>query len=213
MPLCHRWLIAHLAALYAIAAPYVRIEFITIGIIKTAWRHGKTTPSLTKVFRQRTSRLNFFARITSVPMSFRFCADGVAVLGTVRILAAQSKRRSSAGACVDGNWTQLSPASCSRPCKIEIQGQKSMAGFKQPDFIEPREAAAKARKLALEKFRAKAADPALAERLTARAARAAEARSSRRQSGVAVCATGALTARRGAKTKIWTTLNNVSALR
>lgn len=38
------------------------------------------------------------------------------------------------------------------------------------------------------------------------------ARSSRRQSGVAVCATGALTARRGAKTKIWTTLNNVSAL-
>ncbi len=38
------------------------------------------------------------------------------------------------------------------------------------------------------------------------------ARSSRRQSGVAVCATGALTARRGAKAKIWTTLNNVSAL-
>ena len=128
-------------------------------------------------------------------MSFRFCADGVAVLGTVRILAAQSKRRSSAGACVDGNWTQLSPASRSRPCKIEIQGQKSLAGFKQPDFIERREAVAKARKLALEKFRAKAADPALAERLTARAARAAEARSSRRQSGVAVCATGALTAR------------------
>jgi hypothetical protein len=87
-----------------------------------------------------------------------------------------------------------------------------MAGFKQPDFIERQEAAAKARKLALEKFRAKIADPALAKRLTARAARAAEARSSRRQSGVAVCATGALTARRGAKTKIWTTLNNVSAL-
>jgi len=49
-----------------------------------------------------------------------------------------------------------------------------MAGFKQPDFIERQEAAAKARKLALEKFRAKAADPALAERLTARAAHAAE---------------------------------------
>ena len=48
-----------------------------------------------------------------------------------------------------------------------------MAGFKQPDFIERREPAAKARKLALEKFRAKAADPALAERLTARAAFAA----------------------------------------
>jgi hypothetical protein len=49
-----------------------------------------------------------------------------------------------------------------------------MAGFKQPDFIERQETAAKARKVALEKFRAKAADPALAERLTARAARAAE---------------------------------------
>jgi hypothetical protein len=42
------------------------------------WRHGKSesTPSLTNVFRRRTSRLNFFARITS----FRFCADGEAVL-------------------------------------------------------------------------------------------------------------------------------------
>ncbi len=49
-----------------------------------------------------------------------------------------------------------------------------MAGFKQPDFVERQEAAAKARKVALEKFRARAADPALAERLTARAARAAE---------------------------------------
>lgn len=49
-----------------------------------------------------------------------------------------------------------------------------MAGFKQPDFIERREAAAKARKAALEKFRAKAADPGLAERLTARRVRAAE---------------------------------------
>jgi hypothetical protein len=49
-----------------------------------------------------------------------------------------------------------------------------MASFKQPDFIERQEAAAKARKFALEKFRAKAADPALAERLTARAVGAAE---------------------------------------
>jgi hypothetical protein len=49
-----------------------------------------------------------------------------------------------------------------------------MAGFRQPDFIERQEAAAKARKLALEKFRAKIADPALAKRLTARAVRAAE---------------------------------------
>ncbi|HEY2526356.1 MAG TPA: DUF6481 family protein [Xanthobacteraceae bacterium] len=49
-----------------------------------------------------------------------------------------------------------------------------MAGFKQPDFIERQEAAAKARKLASEKFRAKVADPALAERLTARAVGAAQ---------------------------------------
>jgi hypothetical protein len=49
-----------------------------------------------------------------------------------------------------------------------------MVGFKQPDFIERQEAAAKARKVALEKFRAKAADPALAKRLTVRAADAAE---------------------------------------
>ncbi len=49
-----------------------------------------------------------------------------------------------------------------------------MAGFKQPDFIERQQAAAKARKAALEKFRAKTADPGLAERLTARTAQAAE---------------------------------------
>jgi hypothetical protein len=48
-----------------------------------------------------------------------------------------------------------------------------MAGFKQPDFIERQAAAAKARKAALEKFLAKAADPALAERLTERTASAA----------------------------------------
>ncbi|MFZ0527265.1 MAG: DUF6481 family protein, partial [Xanthobacteraceae bacterium] len=46
--------------------------------------------------------------------------------------------------------------------------------FKQPDFIERQAAAAKARKAALEKFRAKAADPGLAQRLTARTAQAAE---------------------------------------
>ena len=107
-------------------------------------------------------------------MSFHFCADGVAVLGTVWIPAAQSKLQSSAGACVDGNWTQLNPPSHGSPCKIEIQGRKSVASFKQPDFIERQEAAAKARKVALEKFRTKAADPALAERLIARAARASE---------------------------------------
>ncbi len=49
-----------------------------------------------------------------------------------------------------------------------------MSGFKQPDILERQQAAAKARKAALEKFQAKAADPALAERLTARAAHAAD---------------------------------------
>ena len=75
---------------------------------RDAWRHGKSgsTPSLTKVFRRRTSRLNFFAKITSAPMSFHFCADGVSV-GTVWIPAAQSKLQSSAGACIDGNRTAL----------------------------------------------------------------------------------------------------------
>ena len=46
--------------------------------------------------------------------------------------------------------------------------------FKQPDLLERQQAAAKAKKAALEKFRAKAADPALADRLTARTASAAD---------------------------------------
>jgi uncharacterized protein YaiL (DUF2058 family) len=54
-----------------------------------------------------------------------------------------------------------------------------MSGFKQPDFLERQEAAAKARKAALDKFLAKAADPALAERLTARTASAAERKASK----------------------------------
>jgi hypothetical protein len=51
-----------------------------------------------------------------------------------------------------------------------------MAGFKNPDLHERQEAAAKAKKAALQKFLAKAADPALAERLTARTADAADRR-------------------------------------
>ncbi len=51
-----------------------------------------------------------------------------------------------------------------------------MSGFKKPDFVERQEAATKAKKAALEQFRAKAADPALAERLTARTASAADRR-------------------------------------
>ncbi len=51
-----------------------------------------------------------------------------------------------------------------------------MTGFKQPDFLERQEAAIKAKKAALERFRAKAADPALADRLTARTALAVERR-------------------------------------
>ncbi len=49
-----------------------------------------------------------------------------------------------------------------------------MSGFKEPDSLKRQEAAAIAKKAALEKFRAKAADPALADRLTERAARAAD---------------------------------------
>lgn len=49
-----------------------------------------------------------------------------------------------------------------------------MSGYKNPDFSERQEAAAKAKKAALEKFRAKAADPELAERLKARTAHAAD---------------------------------------
>jgi Family of unknown function (DUF6481) len=48
-----------------------------------------------------------------------------------------------------------------------------MTAFKQPDFLERQGASIKAKKEALEKFRAKAADPALADRLTGRAERAA----------------------------------------
>ncbi|HEY1747694.1 MAG TPA: DUF6481 family protein [Xanthobacteraceae bacterium] len=44
-----------------------------------------------------------------------------------------------------------------------------MTEFKQPDILERQQASIKAKKAALEKFRAKAADPALANRLTARA--------------------------------------------
>jgi hypothetical protein len=49
-----------------------------------------------------------------------------------------------------------------------------MTGFNQPDFLERQEAAIKAKKAALEKFRAKAADPALADRLTERVVQAAD---------------------------------------
>jgi Family of unknown function (DUF6481) len=48
-----------------------------------------------------------------------------------------------------------------------------MSGFKQPGLLERQEAAAKAKKAALEKFHAKVADPGLSERLTARTASAA----------------------------------------
>jgi hypothetical protein len=49
-----------------------------------------------------------------------------------------------------------------------------MSGFKQPNFLERQEAAARAKKAALEKFRAKATDPALADRLTERMVQAAD---------------------------------------
>jgi hypothetical protein len=49
-----------------------------------------------------------------------------------------------------------------------------MGRSKEPDFIERQNAAAHAKKAALEKFRASAADPASAQREKARAASAAE---------------------------------------
>ena len=54
-----------------------------------------------------------------------------------------------------------------------------MSGFKQPDFLERQEAAAEAKKTALEKFRARAADPTLPERLTARTASTADRRAAK----------------------------------
>jgi hypothetical protein len=49
-----------------------------------------------------------------------------------------------------------------------------MSGFKKPDFVDRQNSAAKAKKAALEKFRASAADPAFVERLGARIAGAAK---------------------------------------
>jgi hypothetical protein len=49
-----------------------------------------------------------------------------------------------------------------------------MSGFKKPDFVDRQNSAAKAKKAALEKFRASAADPAFEERLGARIAGAAK---------------------------------------
>jgi hypothetical protein len=49
-----------------------------------------------------------------------------------------------------------------------------MSGYKKPDFVDRQNTAAKVKKAALEKFRARAADPALEERLRARIAAAAK---------------------------------------
>jgi len=55
-----------------------------------------------------------------------------------------------------------------------------MGGFKTPDFVERQKTAAKAKKAALEKFRAKATDPAFSERQTARVASAADRTAAKR---------------------------------
>ena len=49
-----------------------------------------------------------------------------------------------------------------------------MGNFRIPDFVERQNAATKARQAALERFRANAADPTVAERQTARTASAAD---------------------------------------
>jgi Family of unknown function (DUF6481) len=54
-----------------------------------------------------------------------------------------------------------------------------MNSFKKPDFVERRDAAAHAKKAALQKFRKSAADPAFAERQTARIANARAAKNVR----------------------------------
>ena len=54
-----------------------------------------------------------------------------------------------------------------------------MSGFKKPNFVDRRNTAAKAKKAALEKFRASAADPAFEERLGARIAGAVKRRAAR----------------------------------
>lgn len=54
-----------------------------------------------------------------------------------------------------------------------------MSGFKKSNFVDRRNTAAKAKKAALEKFRASAADPAFEERLGARIAGAVKRRAAR----------------------------------
>ena len=55
-----------------------------------------------------------------------------------------------------------------------------MGSFKDPNFVERQSAAAQARKAALEKFRASAADPAVVERQAARMASAVESAAARK---------------------------------
>ena len=131
-------------------------------------------PSLTKVFRRRTSRLKFFARITSAPMSFHFCADGVAVLGTVWIPASQSKLQLSAGACVDGTGrSQIRRATAAR-ARLKYKVENRWLVLSNRISSSDKRRRPRRGRSRWKSFRAKAADPALAERLTARAARAAE---------------------------------------
>jgi predicted transcriptional regulator len=54
-----------------------------------------------------------------------------------------------------------------------------MSGFKKPNFVDRQNTTAKAKKAALEKFRASAADPAFEERLGARIADAVKRRAAR----------------------------------
>jgi Family of unknown function (DUF6481) len=60
-----------------------------------------------------------------------------------------------------------------------------MGSFKNPDFVERQNMATEAKKAALEKFRAKAADPAFAQRQTERMASAAERAAARKAHAVA----------------------------
>ena len=54
-----------------------------------------------------------------------------------------------------------------------------MSGFKKPNFVDRQDSAAKAKRAALEKFRASAADPAFEERLGVRIAGAVKRRAAK----------------------------------
>ena len=116
-----------------------------------------------------------WVRITSAPMWFHSCVAGRAVFGRARRRARPSKQQCLAGA-LKGIGRTLSLPIQGRTNEVERNGRAlsairiSLSGKRPP----PRP-----RRRRWRSFSAKAADPALAERLTARTARAADRRAVR----------------------------------